>query len=271
LEQCTEESEAPALKYEFANYLRLVAGWRAVGLSIDGADIGLILALWTRAELRSSLQRVIGHHPCPEFLRPLTRHVRRTSTFWWVDWEAWIREYPSLAPEMGNLARDAAGRFNSLDLAVDGGITWARHFEGGEDAYRAIALALNRADRKAHAVMPTTAVVWSESERIRHDFEDHGVLSAVERIAVNRHLEGLGAELLRVVDRGRFDPVETENHRKRALLGEIAIASRVVAAASWGDEDEEFFATRLRSFGPDVSGFYRNRKGLKGILRRVSS
>ena len=82
---------------------------------------------------------------------------------------AWLRYAPRMVGTLKPAAIRAAQRFDDAHLALSGGLIWARYFDGGDDAYRAIACAILRRDRdhrKAGRPM-------HEEDMVRHDLNVH--------------------------------------------------------------------------------------------------
>ena len=65
-----------------------------------------------------------------------------------LDWEAWLAVEPTLRGEWVELVSQNAGRFNTPGVALHEALAWARHLDGGEEAWAAFARCLKRTSRR---------------------------------------------------------------------------------------------------------------------------
>ena len=228
-----------------ARYLQASGLWRHLGLRPDEADLRAALALRrARPDLRWATGWLAYWHPCDVFLRPLRRAVEAGERR--VDWSGWLGAYPELKPWLERYVIERAKRFRQASESVDWSLIWGRWFDGGDEAWRHVALTLKYRDGALRRLYEhrVRRQGWSVLfDGLRHDLGDHGALSAAEGARINHFLEAIGAEPLEVIPRGHWwqadapDAWRAAPHRARLLEGARA-ASRALAGGAWSDEDE---------------------------------
>ncbi|MHB9004083.1 MAG: hypothetical protein ACYC6C_08450, partial [Coriobacteriia bacterium] len=180
------------------------------------------------------------------------------------DWSAWLEAFPSLRHELLPGVESLSRRFNDPN-SVYACLLWAQHFGGGDDAYRAIALAMKRDERRSNLhdeAFRHGSRAFPASGSVRHDLEDHGVLSQEEGTMINKHLGQLKASKLEVIPRGNWWQMEDPDAWKAEAargrwLAKVARRSYDFARTDWGSEDVEHFALRLGSLSDEASASFQ--------------
>jgi hypothetical protein len=253
----TEEHVRSAAFSPLEEYVYSLRNYHALGIPIAAEHLDRFAALWkTRVDLRPVLSGFVLHHPCDAFHRAFRREYASTLR---GDIAAWLRAYPELRDELLPHVKERAGLFNQADIAVDAALAWARYFDGGEEAIRAAANALNRHDRQHKKRVERVPYAF---DGLRHDLEDHGRLYRDEVEALNRHLVPLGAEPLQYGGMNMWwqaPPIDWDRHPSRhgPLLSWAAAASHDFAGPAWSEADEADYAARLAALPPEARrGFW---------------
>lgn len=248
----------------------LDAAWAlaTLGAVLPGPLLEEIAALWRhRPELRPPLVSFVGYYPCDELLRAARRSGERGDD---LDDAAWLARYPELGPALTPHVIDGARRFNQPDLAVTAGLRWARYFGGGDEAWRAIALALKRQDRRTRRRGPR------HFDAIRHDLEDHGRLAAAQALTLNRHLVALGVAPIEVQGQDAawhapgvdyFRAPRFHGHH----LARLAHAERQFARDRWTRDDDRAYADALRALPADALASFRRHAPFTDTLARIEA
>lgn len=246
-----------------AYYMAATGLWHHLGFELVLADE--VRSLWSgRPDLRPLLWHLLSTYPCDRFARPFRAYVQTPSGFRHADWSAWLEAFPSLRHELLPRVESVSRRFNDPD-SIYACLLWARHFGGGDDAYRAIALAMKRDERRYKRqteAFNQGSRAFPASDSVRHDLEDHGVLSQEEASVINTHLDQLKASSLDVIPRGHRWQMEDpdawkEEARRGRWLAAVARHSFDFARSDWGSEDVQQFALRLGSLSDEARASFR--------------
>ncbi len=231
-------------------YLDSAADWYECGLELSAELRGRVLRCLREGPGEEgspsfvryqTAESVLLHYPCDEFLRPF----RRLNEKWTGGWgfRAWFHAYPELAGTLRPFVVERAGRFNEAFVAIQAGLCWYRWFEGGEEALRAVANAIHRADRRCAALGPP----WRDDRR--HELREHGGTFEDEAREVDRHLAALGAaplvdDVLRhfcYASNPQVGPWREPGRLLRRFVNAARVSFRF-AGASWSDGDALTYA-----------------------------
>ena len=126
-------------------------------------------SLWQHhPEVRPVLTPVVTQVPCAAFVRIVNRLVLQGERQ--VDWEGWLECEPTLAGQWRQELMQGAGQFNEPRHALRDAVLWARHLEGGAEAWLAFARSFKRAWRRGSA----------PDEDALHLYLDHAVMEPQE-------------------------------------------------------------------------------------------
>lgn len=169
-------------------FFHVAPAWYREGVELPPAARAEAAALWSRRpDLRSYLDGLILWYPCAEFKRGFFRTAKSGSG---GDFAQWFALFPDLKATLHPYLLARSRRFNKAFTAIDACLLLARHYDAGDDAYRQIANAIHRDDRRE-------AKRGERDTFVRHDLETHGTLTRSEAEEVNRFLAELQADLLR--------------------------------------------------------------------------
>jgi len=209
----------------------------------------------------------VGYYACDELLRAARRCGERGDD---LDYAAWLARFPELGPALTLHVIDGARRFNQPDLAVTAGLRWARYFGGGDEAWRAVALARKGPVRRIRRPGPR------HFDAIRHDLEDHGRLATAEVLTLNHHLVALGVEPIDVQGQDSawhapgvdyFRAPSFHGHH----LARLAHAERRFARDRWTRDDDRAYADALRALPPDALASFRRHAPFTDTLARIEA
>jgi hypothetical protein len=219
---------------QLANYLGWVSVAQLVGLSVDEVDVRKLETIWrSRPDLRSVLGPLIENLVFDVLLRPFLRWHVATSR---GDVERWVASYPTLVPALTAHHQRQLRRFNDAETVICSATILVRHLGASRETWRAAALALKRRER-VDRKRPFSF------DDLRHDLEDHGVLSAAEAAVLNEYLASIDAEPLEhIAGSRRWHPKPRSRAR---LLGLLARASRAWCPSQWDDLDIALYASAL--------------------------
>lgn len=189
-------------------YFYASARWYHSGVPLGLEDRQSVVALWqARSDLRSVLGWLVRYYPCAEFKRPFCRSAEQED---WGDYGEWFRLFPDLQAHLHSFILRRARMFNQAFVAVDACLLLARHYGGGDEAWRMLACVIKRSDCR-HRLQPSDFLsheLRSEldnermlkrrlrSDYLRHDLETHGRITAEEAGQINRFLLELDTEPL---------------------------------------------------------------------------
>lgn len=222
-------------------YFSGAAGWHLLGVELDRDLCEEIAGLAARrADLRPVLFHLIGFYPCAAFRRIFRRNVEQTGG---GDFTGWLAVFPEMAESLRSAVVARAGRFNHAYDAVQACILWARHFDGGDAAWRQLACVVKREDRRL-------ARRDVRNEHVRHDLETHGTVTLEEAARINHFLDELDWTYLDALGNAgwqagyRSPPPDSwrgEAYRGRVLEHAVR-GSRAFAGNAWCTDDVDLFA-----------------------------
>jgi hypothetical protein len=132
--------------------------------------------------------------------------------------------------------------------AVHACLCWARHFDGGDEAWRTLARAIIREEQyQARQKHPFSY--------LHHDLIDHGTMGSDEAGYVNRFLLELGGTpFSEVRPTDQVFPRTFEHRRRWACLGrwlaQAVSASYLLDPQNWGPTDEALYGSALAHLTP---------------------
>ncbi len=211
-------------------YLRASWWWSGYEIEVCASDRQQSRTLWRhRPDLRDALAPFVLGTVCDEHRRAFRRTAERCDS---VPHAPWLEAYPELAGAIEPFVVKRAGKFRQRDVAYRACLVWARHFGGGDDAWRQLANAYRWADRRGDPRACDSSVdvlcwlTYDEATRLDHFLEP----------------------LLRLRRRPfspRSSPPRNNNHSM--ILQDMIWAAHEFARAhgEWMDEDEDFYARVL--------------------------
>ncbi|MBX2797931.1 MAG: hypothetical protein KTR31_09690 [Myxococcales bacterium] len=143
-----------------------------------------ILKVLREAPLSVEARRAVGRTPCRAFVRPVLRLVR--SGWHQVDFDAWKAFDVGFSRQLVEAVVVQAKRFRHPTPALFFCAAWARHFDGGDSAWRQFALTVN------HALSTPRPPGWMWSlDPALHVYFEHFSLEVEEAERVNGFLDQL--------------------------------------------------------------------------------